>query len=121
MVGQYTDNILVYFFKIVAVFSIYGILSATLFFFLAAFLIFLYVHRKLYSSRLYDDDDNLPKYLNTPSYENTDYGNNSVLHNQYFAVLRTLFYFYSFLWFLTYFGVARALYLYAFLSLVYYL
>lgn len=120
MVGQYTDNILVYFFKIVAVFSIYGILSATLFFFLAAFLIFLYVHRKLYSSRLYDDDDNLPKYVNNPSYENTDYENNSVLHNQYFAVLRALFYFYSFLWFMTYFGVARALYLYAFFSLLSY-
>lgn len=120
MVGQYTDNILVYFFKIVAVFSIYGILSATLFFFLAAFLIFLYVHRKLYSSRLYDDDDNLPKYVNNTSYENIDYENNSILHNQYFAVLRALFYFYSFLWFLTYFGVARALYLYAFFSLLSY-
>lgn len=121
MVVQYSDNILVHFLKIVAVFSIYGIFSATLFFFLGSFLMFLYVHRRLSSLRLDGYDENFPKGLDNFSSSDYGYEESSVLHNQYFAVLRALFYFYLFLWFLTYFGVMEALYLYIFFSLLTYL
>jgi len=121
MIVQYSDNVLMYFFKIVAVFSIYGVFSATLFFFLAAFLMFLYVHRKLFSSQIHDDEGSFQEYSHNAPYEDQSYDSFAILHNRYFALLRSLFYFYSFLWFLTYFGVAKALYLYALFSLLVYL
>src|SRR5690554_3968693 len=118
MIVQYSDNVLMYFFKIVAVFSIYGVFSATLFFFLASFLMFLYVHRKLFSSQIHDDEGSFQEYSHNAPYEDQSYDSFAILHNRYFALLRSLFYFYSFLWFLTYFGVAKALYLYALFSLL---
>lgn len=117
---SYSDNVLIYFFKVLAVFSIYGVFSATLFFFLIIFLIFLYVHRRLSSLRLYDDDENLPKYANSLPHDAYGYESISITHNQYFVVLKALFYFYSFLWVLTYFGITKALYLYILLSLLFY-
>src|SRR5690554_788172 len=122
MVIQYSDNVLVHLFKILAVFSIYGVFSATIFFFLAAFLIFLFVHRRLSSLRIYGDEENLPKRAgDTPLYDGRSFASNSIVHNQYFSTLRALFYFYSFLWVLTYFGVEKALYFYAALGLLFYL
>jgi len=121
MVVQYSDNVLMYFLKVAAVFSIYGVFSATLFFFLAAFLMFLYVHRKLFSSQIHDDEGSFQEYSHNAPYEYQSYDSFAILHNRYFALLRSLFYFYSFLWFLTYFGVSKALYLYVSFSVLVYL
>lgn len=120
MVVQYSDNVLMYFFKIVAVFSIYGVFSVTLFFFFGAFLMFLYIHRKLYSSQLHDDEVIFQEYVRDTLDDDQDHDSLAALHNRYFAILRSLFYFYFFLWFLTYFGVTKALYLYLLFSLLVY-
>lgn len=120
MVFQYSDNALVYFFKVAAVFSVYGTFSVTLFFFLVAFFTFFYVHRKLYSSKLYDDETNFQEYAHDTLDDDQNYDGLAVLHNRYFSLLRSLFYFYSFLWFLTYFGVEKVLYIYLLFGLLFY-
>src|SRR5690554_5227334 len=121
MIVQYSDNVLMCFFKVAAVLSIYGVFSATLLFFLGAFLMFLYVHRKLFSSQIHDDEGSFQEYSYNAPYEDQSYDSFAILHNRYFSLLKSLFYFYSFLWFLTYFGVSKALYLYVLFSLLVYL